>query len=125
MGVRERIGRLGERATTLAPGDGHASYVLDALPRGRYAFEDSRAEIEDPFGLERVEQPLSSPGALLVYPRLVELERLFSGRARAPTTGGGCSATARRVRPAQRARDEQGESLRKVHWPSTAQARRS
>jgi uncharacterized protein (DUF58 family) len=75
--LRERIGRLGERATTLA-GHGHASYVLEALPRGRYAFEDSRAEIEDPFGLERVVQPLSSPGALLVYPRLVELERLFS-----------------------------------------------
>jgi uncharacterized protein (DUF58 family) len=118
--LRERIGRLGERATTLA-GHGHASYLLEALPRGRYSFEDSRAEIEDPFGLERVEQPLSSPGALLVYPRLVELERLFS-------ESGARSHDGRRLllqRPAgfdlHSVREhEQGESLRKVHWPSTA-----
>ena len=34
--------------------------------------------MEDPFGFERVEQPLDAPGALLVYPRLVDLDRLFS-----------------------------------------------
>ena len=102
--LRERIGRLGERATTLG-GHGHASYVLEALPRGRYAFEDTRAEIEDPFGLERVEQPLSAPGALLVYPRLVELDRLFSeSGARSARRAAAAPATARRVRPAQRAR---------------------
>ncbi len=59
--LRERVGTLGERATPLGA-HGRFSYVLEALPRGRYAFEDSRAEIEDPFGLERVEQPLSAPG---------------------------------------------------------------
>ena len=118
--LRERIGRLGERETPLG---GHhvSSYVLEALPRGRYAFEDSRAEIEDPFGLERVEQPLSAPGALLVYPRLVELERLFS-------ESGARTHDGRRLllqRPAgfdlHSVREhQQGESLRKVHWPSTA-----
>ena len=118
--LRERIGRLGEHATPLAA-HGRASYVLAALPRGRYAFEDSRAEIEDPFGLERVEQPLSAPGALLVYPRLVELDRLFS-------ESGARSHDGRRLllqRPAgfdlHSVREhEQGESLRKVHWRSTA-----
>ena len=118
--LRERIGRLGERATPLAA-RGRASYVLEALPRGRYAFEDTRAEIEDPFGLERVEQPLSAPGALLVYPRLVELDRLFS-------ESGARSHDGRRLllqRPAgfdlHSVREhEQGESLRKVHWRSTA-----
>ncbi len=118
--LRERVGTLGERATPLGA-HGRFSYVLEALPRGRYAFEDSRAEIEDPFGLERVEQPLSAPGSLLVYPRLVELDRLFSESGLRAYDG-------RRLllqRPAgfdlHSVREhEQGESLRKVHWPSTA-----
>jgi uncharacterized protein (DUF58 family) len=118
--VCERIGSLGERATPLAA-HGRASYMLRGLRRGRYSFEDSRAEIEDPFGLERVEQELSAPGALLVYPRLVDLDRLFS-------ESGVRSHDGRRLllqRPAgfdlHSVREhEQGESLRKVHWRSTA-----
>jgi uncharacterized protein (DUF58 family) len=118
--VHERVGSLGERATPLAS-HGRAAYTLRALPRGRYAFEASRAEIEDPFGLERVEQVLSAPGALLVYPRLVDLDRLFS-------ESGLRSHDGRRLllqRPAgfdlHSVREyEQGESLRKVHWRSTA-----
>ena len=116
----ERIGRLGERSTTLRS-DGYARYVLRGLPRGRYAFEGSVAVIEDPFGLERVEQPLDAPGALLVYPRLVELDRLFS-------EGGTRSPDGRRLllrRPSgfdlHSVREyEHGDSLRKVHWRSTA-----
>jgi uncharacterized protein (DUF58 family) len=76
--LKERVGRLGERTTQL--GHGHSSYLLERLPRGRYAFEDSRAVIEDPFGLQRVEQPLAAPGAILVSSR---------SRASAPTTDGG------------------------------------
>jgi uncharacterized protein (DUF58 family) len=118
--VHERVGSLGERATPLAA-HGRAAYTLRGLPRGRYAFEASRAEIEDPFGLERVEQELSAPGALLVYPRLVDLDRLFS-------ESGLRSHDGRRLllqRPAgfdlHSVREyEQGESLRKVHWRSTA-----
>ena len=116
----ERIGKLGERATTLAA-HGRSSYVLEALPRGRYVFGESRAVIEDPFGLERVEQALSAPGALLVYPRLVEVERLFS-------EAGGRSRDGRQFllrRPSgfdlHSVREhERGESLRKVHWRTTA-----
>src|SRR5439155_6397942 len=77
--------------------------------------------IEDPFGLDRIEQPLSAPGALLIYPRLVELDRLFSESGRLGRDG-------RRLllrRPAgfdlHSVREyERGESLRKVHWRSTA-----
>jgi uncharacterized protein (DUF58 family) len=116
----ERIGRLGERSTILGA-DGHARYRLRGLPRGRYAFEGSVAVIEDPFGLERVEQPLEAPGALLVYPRLVELDRLFS-------EGGTHGHDGRRLllrRPSgfdlHSVREyEHGDSLRKVHWRSTA-----
>jgi uncharacterized protein (DUF58 family) len=118
--LRERIGKLGERTTTLNA-DGRARYVLERLPRGRYAFEGSVAVIEDPLGLERVEQPLSAPGALLVYPRLVELDRLFSESGRHSPDG-------RRLllrRPSgfdlHSVREyEHGDSLRKVHWRSTA-----
>jgi uncharacterized protein (DUF58 family) len=118
--LRERSGKLGERSVALGP-SGRSSYVLERLPRGRYTFEESAALIEDPFGLERVEQPLAAPGALLVYPRLVELERLFS-------ESGTRSHDGRRLllrRPSgfdlHSVRDyEHGDSLRKVHWRSTA-----
>lgn len=118
--LRERLGKLGERTATLGA-DGHAGYLLERLPRGRYAFEQSVAVIEDPFGLERVEQPLEAPGALLVYPRLVELDRLFS-------EGGTRAHDGRRLllrRPSgfdlHSVREyEHGDSLRKVHWRTTA-----
>jgi uncharacterized protein (DUF58 family) len=118
--LQERIGKLGERETPLAA-SGRTTYVLEALPRGRYVFGESRAVIEDPLGLERIEQPLEAQGALLVYPRLVELERLFS-------ESGTHSRDGRRLllrRPSgfdlHSVREyEQGESLRKVHWRTTA-----
>jgi uncharacterized protein (DUF58 family) len=116
----ERISKLGQRATALGA-DGRARYVLERLPRGRYTFEDSMAVIEDPLGLERVEQPLTAPAALLVYPRLVELEHLFS-------ESGTRSHDGRRLllrRPSgfdlHSVREyEHGDSLRKVHWRTTA-----
>jgi uncharacterized protein (DUF58 family) len=118
--VRERISKLGERETTV-PAGRSASYLLKGLPRGRYAFEETVAVIEDPIGLDRIEQPLSAAGAVLVYPRLVELDRLFSESGRHGRDG-------RRLllqRPAgfdlHSVREyERGESLRKVHWRSTA-----
>jgi uncharacterized protein (DUF58 family) len=118
--LREQIGKLGERTATMST-DGHAGYLLERLPRGRYTFEESVAVIEDPFGLERVEQPLDAPGALLIYPRLVELDRLFS-------EGGTRAQDGRRLllrRPSgfdlHSVREyEHGDSLRKVHWRSTA-----
>jgi uncharacterized protein (DUF58 family) len=96
-------------------------YVLPAVPRGRYPFGDPVAVLEDPFGLERREVGLPAAGALLVYPRLTPLESLFS-------ESGAHAQDGRRLllrRPTgfdlHSVRDyEQGESLRKVHWPSTA-----
>jgi uncharacterized protein (DUF58 family) len=118
----ERIGRLGERTTVLER-RGHrlgGRYFLDNLPRGRYAFTDVRAVLDDPFGLERVEQPLAGDGTLLVYPRLVDLEGVFTqgieahqGRRLAMWRPAGFDLHS--VREYQ-----QGESLRKVHWPTTA-----
>ena len=68
--------------------------------------------------------PLDAPGAILVYPRLVHLEALFSESGRHSQDG-------RRLllrRPSgfdlHSVREyEQGESLRKVHWASIAETR--
>ena len=119
----EEMGRLGERRVPLRRGDRRlfGSYVLRSLPRGRYPFGEARALLEDPFGLEHAEVPLRAGGALLVYPRLVELDRLFSET-------GAHSPDGRRLllrRPSgfelHSVREyEHGESLRKVHWRSTA-----
>src|SRR5205814_4894310 len=98
-----------------------ASYALTHVPRGRYAFESVRLTIEDPFALARADLVQGERQALVVYPRLVELDRLFS-------EGGARAQEGRRLllrRPTgfelHSVRDyEQGESLRKVHWRSTA-----
>jgi uncharacterized protein (DUF58 family) len=121
--VVEEIGRLGERQTPLYRHGGglRASYVLRSLPRGRYAYTGARAVLEDPFGLERAEVALGGGGAVLVYPRLVELDRVFS------ETGANFLDGRRLLlrRPSgfelHSVREyEHGESLRKVHWRSTA-----
>ncbi|HEX6663963.1 MAG TPA: DUF58 domain-containing protein [Gaiellaceae bacterium] len=119
----ERVGRLGEQRHALRRRGRRFSirYTLERVPRGRYLFEDVRAELGDPFGLERVTVSLPAPGALLVYPRLARVERLFSDT-------GGRSHDGRRLllrRPSgfelHSVREyQEGESLRRVHWPSTA-----
>lgn len=121
--LRERIARLGERETPLVRRHGRlrGRYVLRRVPRGRYAIEASEIVIEDPFGLERVEVELPSQSSILVYPRLVDVDRLFS-------ESGARTPEGRRLlmrRPSgfdlHSVREyEQGESLRRVHWPSTA-----
>jgi uncharacterized protein (DUF58 family) len=121
--VCERIARLGERETVMVNRRGRlrGTYRLERVPRGRYPIESVDAVLEDPFGLERVEMKLPAGESLLVYPRLVDLDGLFSD-------SGGRALEGRRLllrRPTgfdlHSVRDyEQGESLRRVHWPSTA-----
>jgi uncharacterized protein (DUF58 family) len=91
------------------------------VPRGRYAFDEVRLTVQDPFGLARVELVQDERQALVVYPRLVRLQRLFS-------EGGAHAQDGRRLllrRPTgyelHSVREYvEGESLRKVHWRSTA-----
>jgi uncharacterized protein (DUF58 family) len=120
----ERAGRLPERAVELRRVGARrfaGGYRLAAVPRGRYAFEPVRLTIEDPFGLARAELRQGEPQALVVFPRLVELETLFS-------EGGAHAQDGRRLllrRPTgfelHSVREHvQGESLRSVHWPTTA-----
>jgi uncharacterized protein (DUF58 family) len=121
--VVDRIAGLGEREVEVrrVRGTLRGRYVVPAVPRGRYPYRSSTVVVEDPFGLERAETTIEGSGALLVYPRLVELESLFS-ESGAEAQGG------RRLllrRPTgfdlHSVRDHQrGESLRKVHWGTTA-----
>ena len=121
--VTERFARLGERETPLGRRHGglRGAYVLERVPRGRYPIESAEVVVEDPFGLERSGVELPAGEALLVYPDLVELDRLFS-------ESGTHAQEGRRLllrRPSgfdlHSVREyEPGESLRRVHWPLTA-----
>jgi uncharacterized protein (DUF58 family) len=121
--LRERIAGLGERETPLLRRHGRlrGRYVLKRVPRGRYAIEETEVVIEDPFGLERVTVELPVGASILVYPRLVDVDRLFSeSGARTPE---GKRLLLRRPTgfDLHSVRDyQQGESLRRVHWPTTA-----
>jgi uncharacterized protein (DUF58 family) len=122
--AHEQIGRLGEQEVELRP-RGRGLYVgpywLGQAVRGRHRFAPVRLSLADPFGLAEAELAVEEQQALVVYPRLVELERLFFDGGAGPNDG-------RRLllrRPAgfelHSVRDhQQGESLRRVHWPSTA-----
>ena len=122
--ARERVGRLGEHDIELRPrgrGLHVGSYRLRDVPRGRHGFSPVRLSITDPFGLAESDLGLEEQQALVVYPRLTELERVFFDGGAGPEHG-------RRLllrRPVgfelHSVRDyQQGESLRRVHWPSTA-----
>lgn len=118
--VRETVGRLGPQEGRVRRG--RAEIRLAAVPRGRYPLTATQVVLEDPLGLERVVlSPAGAGGALVVVPRTVELPALFSDAGRDAFQG-------RRLllrRPSgvdlHSVREyEQGESLRKVHWPTTA-----
>jgi uncharacterized protein (DUF58 family) len=124
--LHDPAGGLGERDVTV-PRDGkrlRTAYRVSKVPRGRYRFADAEVAIEDPFGLSRREQPLPDTGTLLVYPRLTRLASLFSERGLRSHGSGRVLLR----RPAgfeiHSVREYQsGESLRRVHWPSTAHRR--
>jgi uncharacterized protein (DUF58 family) len=121
--LTERVGRLGEQRHSLRRNGRRLSvrYVLARVPRGRYVFDEVRVELADPFALERAIVRLPAPGALLVYPRLVQLGSLFSESGSASHDGRRLLLRRHTGFELHGVREyEQGESLRRVHWPSTA-----
>jgi uncharacterized protein (DUF58 family) len=117
--VRERVGKLGEQTTRLRRGRGEL--VLRSVPRGRYEFQDASVVLEDPLGLERLTLPAEQGHPLLVVPKIVELTALFCETGRR----GGLGRRLLLRRPSgfdlHSVREyEVGESLRAVHWPTTA-----
>jgi uncharacterized protein (DUF58 family) len=122
--AHERVGRLAVEDVELSSrGRGRyaGSYRIVDVPRGRHSFAPVRLSIADPFGLAESQLTLEEQQALVVYPRLSELDSLFFDGGAGPEHG-------RRLllrRPVgfelHSVRDyQQGESLRRVHWPSTA-----
>jgi uncharacterized protein (DUF58 family) len=122
--AHERVGRLVAQEVELRPrgrGRSVGFYRLRDVPRGRHRFAPVRLSIADPFGLAETGLALAEHQALVVYPRLTELGQLFFD-------GGAGTEHGQRLllrRPVgfelHSVRDhQQGESLRRVHWPSTA-----
>jgi uncharacterized protein (DUF58 family) len=122
--AHERVGRIGEEEVALRPhgrGRHWGSYRLHDVPRGRHRFEPLRLSITDPFGLAAANLALAEQQALVVYPRLVELERLFFDGGAGPEHGRQLLLRRPVGFDLHSVRDyQQGESLRRVHWPSTA-----
>jgi uncharacterized protein (DUF58 family) len=124
MTARFVVGRLGEYTCRL---DGHGRLVsgrieLGALPRGLFSLSEPRVVMGDLLGLVSVTpRVVCEPATVLVRPRLTALDGLFSDAGRAPGDG-------RRVLLRRSAgfdfhsvrEYEQGESLRRVHWPTSA-----
>ena len=97
------------------------SYRVGAMPRGRYVLEGARLRVIDPFGLARAEQTLDGRDVLLVYPRLTHIPRPVA--LGLGGVGGSRRFLVSRVSGADLhgVRDWQpGESLRQVHWKTTA-----
>ena len=121
--VVERIARLGEHETVVRRRGRklRGAYLLERVPRGRYPIEEAHVVVEDPFALERLELPLPAGESVLVYPRLVELERLFSESGRHQAEGRRLLLRRASGFDFHSVREYgAGESLRRVHWPSTA-----
>ena len=119
----DAIDRLGERRVKLGRHGGTllGRYTLRDVPRGRYHFAGARTVIEDPFGLFHAESEPTGEGTLLVYPRLVEVDRLFSEAGGAAQEGGRMLMRRTSGFDLHSVRDyQEGESLRKVHWRTTA-----
>jgi uncharacterized protein (DUF58 family) len=124
VSVKGTLGRLGRFELPLR---GHSRRAvgtawLGRLPRGQYELSDTRVVLGDHLGLETVRRDFAPGGfALVVYPRLVDVTVLFSDAGQVGGHG-------RRVllrRPSgfelHSVREyTQGESLRRVHWPTTA-----
>jgi len=117
------IGRLGPRSLRLR-GHGRvlsAELDLGRMARGIYAIDAAEVVVGDLLGLASVKPPVSfERTTLVVRPRLVALDGLFSD------TGLGGDGRRLLLRRAagfdfHSVREyEQGESLRRVHWPTSA-----
>jgi uncharacterized protein (DUF58 family) len=99
-------------------------YEIASAPRGRYRMDGAALLVADPFGLAQARIPLDRADHMLVYPRVYDLDGLFTdggtpggdrGRSMLHRTAGYDLHSIRE--------HQQGESLRRVHWRSTARRR--
>lgn len=124
LAVHVQLGRLGRRACRLR---GHGRRVsgrldLGELSRGVYPLCEVEVVVGDLLGLVTVTPRVTMQDAsVVVRPRLVALDGLFSDAGR--SVGDGRRLLLRRAAgfDFHSVREyEQGESLRRVHWPTSA-----
>jgi uncharacterized protein (DUF58 family) len=124
MAARAIVGRLGEKNARLHAHGRRAIGKIDLgpLPRGVHAISETEVLFGDLLGLVSVTpRVVCDPATVIVRPRLVELDGLFSDSGRAG--GAGRRLLLRRTAgfDFHSVRDyEPGESLRRVHWPTSA-----
>jgi uncharacterized protein (DUF58 family) len=117
--VVERGGRLGRHETRLRRGRGET--LLRAVPRGRHIFDEVEIVLDDPLGLQEAVLRLPAGDPVVVVPRVVELERIFSESGRHGSAGRRLLLRRASGYDLHSVREyEQGEPLRSVHWPTTA-----
>ena len=124
MTVRLSVGRLGER-TCRPRGQGRLAtgeIDLGRLPRGVFTLSGTEVVLGDLLGLVTVTPRVAcDPVTVVVRPKLTALDGLFSDAGRA--LGDGRRVLLRRAAgfDFHSVREyEQGESLRRVHWPTSA-----
>lgn len=124
--VTDEVGGLGtaEFATAgLASGDEvTAAYRVLCRPRGVYSIGPASITVSDPLGLASIGVQAGSVDTLVVYPAVEELSALPG------VPGRHLAVDARRPEHSQRGGEDfytlrdyqQGDDLRRVHWPSSA-----
>src|SRR5262245_33711869 len=122
--VELEVGRLGSRSRRLQPHGRTARGDIDVGPvaRGVYTISEANVVVGDLLGLVSVTPSVSCERlTVVVRPRLVALDGLFSDAGRV-------AGDSRRLLLKRAAgfdfhsvrEYEQGESLRRVHWPTSA-----
>jgi len=120
VGVQERVVQLRRQGYVL-----HGAYELRGAPRGRFTLEAREVTFDDPFGLAEVAIDVHRADTLLVYPRISRLDGLFSDTGAASGDEGRALLHRTAGYDLHSIRDfQQGESLRRVHWRSTAKRRK-
>ena len=124
LSVRLTVGRLGTCSCRMR-GQGRLAkggINLGPLPRGVFALSAPKVAFGDLLGLVTVTPRVAcEPATVVVRPRLTALDGLFSDAGR--TAGDGRKVLLRRTAgfDFHSVREyEQGESLRRVHWPTSA-----
>ena len=99
-----------------------AAYQIVCRPRGIYKVGPSSIEIRDPLGLTAAKSTTGITDRLIVYPAVEALSGFPNVRGRDPAT------SASKPEHSQRGGEDfytlrsyqEGDDLRRVHWPSTA-----
>ncbi len=117
-----RAAAFERQVIALAPrGYWETTYTLNCYRRGRYQIGPTTLRTGDPLGIARQELRWSEPRDLVVYPRVVPLERLgLPTRSPLATLPASTPLFEDSSRIVSVRNYQRGDPLRRVHWPATA-----